>query len=70
MNNPNAATNAQFPFPYDPNVYQSNALLNGLSLNNSIDTNANPMAAANFPPYNYGFHGFGDSLNFPHRKQL
>lgn len=60
MNNPNG----QFPFNYDPNAVYDNALLNGLSLQNSgtnVDPNANQMAA-NF--YNYGLSGFADPLSF------
>jgi hypothetical protein len=82
MSNPNLTSNVQFAFPYDPNAYQNNALLNGLSLNNSIDTSVNPpfpnpplpfpnpmAAAANFSPYNYGFTTFGDPLNFHNCEQ-
>ncbi|KAI6189388.1 hypothetical protein M3Y97_00002700 [Aphelenchoides bicaudatus] len=67
MNNSNGSIpiNNHFSLPYDPNVYQSSAFLNGLSLNSPVDANVNPMAATNFTPCNYGFTGFGDSLNFP-----
>jgi hypothetical protein len=66
MNTPNNPTtqNASIPFSYEPPIYES-PFLNGLS-QMGVDSNANPMATANF--YNYGWHGFGDQLPFSNCK--